>query len=525
MLARVLVLAVAFLALPALAADPGSARKDKADVEPPKETTSVTRRTVTIGGRQVAYTATAGTLHLKNDKGEPRASLFYIAYTRDGVADRSRRPVTFTFNGGPGSSSVWLHLGTFGPRRVQFADAEAPAPAPYGFVDNAESVLDVTDLVFIDPVGTGYSRPLGDAKLEEFTGVEEDVRAVGEFIRRWTTRHQRWQSPKFLAGESYGTTRAAALVNHLQQCEGMFFNGAILVSSILNFQTARFDTGNDLPYITFLPTYAATAWYHQALAARPAELEPLLDEVRRFAAGEYAQALMKGRNLGEAEAAAVADKVARYTGLSAEFVRRANLRVDIGRFTKELLRAKRRSVGRLDSRYLGIDQDAAGERVEHDPSLTAIMGPYTAALYDYVRGELKFEDDRKYEILSGSVNRSWKWGDAGSGGRLRQRRGGPARRDVAESASQGAGRERLLRPRHAVLRHRVHLRPPGARAAPPGQRLDDLLSGRPHDVRARALARQAETGHRRLHRRRHALRRGGPARSARRRRGRAGGGL
>ncbi len=402
-------------------AAPGGPSKDAAQKpQPQAETRSVTQRTVTIGGKAIAYTATAGTLILKDDKGEQRASVFYVAYTKDGAKagskDGDARPVTFTFNGGPGSSSVWLHLGTFGPRRVAFADATLPKPAPYGFVDNAYSILDATDLVFIDPVGTGFSKPLGEAKLEDFTGVKEDVKAVGDFIRLWTTRNNRWQSPKFLAGESYGTTRAAALVNHLQANEGMTFNGVILVSSILNFQTARFDTGNDLPYITFLPTFAATAWYHDAVADKPATVEPFLAEARAFAGGEYAQALMKGSKLGAAEADAVAVKLARFTGLSKEFVLRANLRVTIQRFTKELLRGKRLTVGRLDSRFQGIDEDAAGETTDYDPSLVAIMGPYTAAFYDYARSELKVEDERKYEILSGAVNGKWKWGNEGFGG-------------------------------------------------------------------------------------------------------------
>jgi carboxypeptidase C (cathepsin A) len=407
-----LVLALA-LTLPLAAGEPSKTDAPKAKES---ETTAVTKRTVTIGGKPIAYTATAGTLILKDDKGEQRASMFYVAYTKDGEKDRGARPVTFTFNGGPGSSSVWLHLGTFGPRRVAFADAQLPAPAPYGFVDNAHSILDATDLVFIDPVGTGFSRPLGEAKLEDFTGVKEDVKAVGDFIRLWTTRNNRWQSPKLLAGESYGTTRAAALVNHLQNTEGMTFNGVILVSSILNFQTARFDTGNDLPYITFLPTFAATAWHHGAVADRPATLEAFVAEARAFAAGEYAQALMKGSKLGAAEADAVAGRLARFTGLSQDFVRQANLRVSIQRFTKELLRSKRLTVGRLDSRYTGVDDDAAGETADYDPSLVAIMGPYTAALYDYARSELKVEDERKYEILSGTVGGKWKWGDQGSGG-------------------------------------------------------------------------------------------------------------
>ncbi|MCG8436025.1 MAG: peptidase S10, partial [Gammaproteobacteria bacterium] len=304
--------------------------------------------------------------------------------------------------------SVWLHLGTFGPRIVQFEDGTQPAPAPYRFIDNPHSLLDITDLVFIDPVGTGYSRTLGETETSEFYGVEEDRRAVGEFIRLWTTRNQRWNSPKFLAGESYGTTRAAGLVNHLQN-QGMFFNGVILVSSILNFQTARFETGNDLPFITFLPTYAATAWYHNALENRLDNLEAFLDEVREFAGGEYAAALMQGSQLDAGEKTRIAGRLAQYTGLSRDYIEQTNLRINIFRFTKELLRDRRRTVGRLDSRFLGIDTDAAGESFEHDPSYTAIYGPYTGALNAYVRGELNFEDDHNYEILSGNVFRNWNW--------------------------------------------------------------------------------------------------------------------
>jgi len=387
----------------------------KTPIEPVTEKTSTTQHRVRIGGETVEYTATAGTLIIENAKGKPAGSFFYVAYTRDGVRDRSRRPVTFTFNGGPGSSSVWLHLGTFGPRRIDIADAVQPAAAPYRLTDNVHSLLDVTDLVFIDPVGTGYSKALGETEAKEFFGVEADRKAVADFIRLWTTRNQRWNSPKFLAGESYGTTRAAAVVSELHN-RGMFMNGVMLISSILNFQTARFETGNDLPYITFLPTYAATAWYHKALADRPENLEAFLDEVREFAKTDYASALMQGDALAPERAAAVAEKLAAYTGLDSEFIMAANLRVNIFRFVKELLRDQRRTVGRLDSRYLGIDRDAAGEGIEHDSSYTAIVGPYTAALNAYVRGELGFETDDEYEILSGKVNQQWDWQIGGRAG-------------------------------------------------------------------------------------------------------------
>lgn len=381
----------------------------------PTERQAVTEHSVRVDGETVRYTATAGTLFLKNDEGEPQASLFYVAYTKDGVDDAAERPVTFSFNGGPGSSSVWLHLGAFGPRRVDFPDAEQPEPPPYDLVDNAHTLLDETDLVFIDPVNTGYSRPVEDADAEQFLGVEEDVEAVYEFIRRWTTENERWNSPRFLAGESYGTTRAAMLVNHAQD-QGMFFNGVVLVSSILNLQTARFETGNDLPYMLFLPTYAATAYYHDTLPERPDDLEAFLDRARAFALGEYGPALLKGDGLEEEERERIVDGLHRFTGLDREFIRRANLRVSISRFTKELLRDGRRTVGRLDSRYHGIDSDAAGERFEHDPSYTAILGPYTAALNDYVRDELDFEEERNYEILSGEVNRNWNWQVRGRSG-------------------------------------------------------------------------------------------------------------
>ncbi len=372
-----------------------------------------TRHRARVNGATVAYTVSAGTVVLRDaDSGKPRAEIFHVAYLRDETGERAKRPVTFVFNGGPGSSSVWLHLGIIGPKRVNFADAVQPQPAPYELVDNEHSLLDASDLVFIDPVGTGYSRALGETKASEFHGVKEDVESVAEFIRRWTQENGRWNSPKFLAGESYGTTRAAGLVNHLQNSEGMFFDGVMLISSILNFQTARFTPGNDLPNILFLPTYAATAWYHDRIQPKPA-LEPFLDEVRRFSEGDYASALMLGDRLPADRAADIARRVAAYTGTSEAFVRENNLRISIFRFTKELLRHQRRSVGRLDSRYIGIDRDAGGERFDADPSYTAILGPYTAALNDYVRRQLKFEEGRKYEILSGEPGRNWKWGSGG----------------------------------------------------------------------------------------------------------------
>lgn len=388
--------------------------------EPPKDELVVTQHTATIGRETIEYTVTCGTIVLKEEseaKGEkegeaegekPKATIFFIAYTRNGVWDLSKRPVTFSFNGGPGSSSVWLHLGALGPRRVEMGDAGALLPPPWRLVNNAESLLDVTDLVFIDPVSTGYSRPVVGEKARQFHGFKKDIESVGDFIRLYASRYQRWASPKFLIGESYGTTRAAGLSGYLQERHGMYLNGLMLVSAILNFQGYEFDPGNDLPYLTHLPTYAATAWYHRQLAddLQNMELEAFLAEVKAFAFGEYNLALMQGAALPADQREQIVQKLARYTGLSADYIERCNLRVEIYRFTKELMRHRRRTVGRLDTRFLGIDRDSAGEHFEHDPSMSAILGPYTATFNHYVRADLKFEKDLPYEILNFKV---WPW--------------------------------------------------------------------------------------------------------------------
>ena len=384
--------------------------KPPADIQ---DRTVVTRHKAVIGGSQVAYSATAGTLVLRDEEGKAKASMFFVAYTRDGVQDLSRRPITFTYNGGPGSSSVWLHMGAFGPRRVVMGDDEGlTATPPYRLADNGESLLDITDLVFIDPVITGYSRPAPGEKPAQFHGLKEDVESVGQLIHLYTARNRRWSSPKLLAGESYGTTRSAALVHHLQERYGMYFNGVILVSSILNFQTARFEVGNDLPYPLFLPTYTATAWFHKKLPAdlQGADLQTALREAETFALGEYMLALAQGNDLPPERRRQVAEKVARLTGLTPEYVESVNLRPVIHPFIKELRRSERITVGRLDSRFQGIDRAPAGEEPEFDPSYAAILGPYSGVLNDYVRRELGFESDLPYEILTGRV-RPWSYGD------------------------------------------------------------------------------------------------------------------
>lgn len=395
--------------------DEKNGKKD--EKTPPKleEKKVETHHTVTIDGEPIGYTATAGTLLLRKEDGTPegkeRASVFYVAYTKEGVADAGRRPITFSFNGGPGSSSVWMHLGMLGPRIVQMNGDGSVPPPPYKLKENAHSILDVTDLVFIDPVSTGYSRPVGEGNGGDFHGYDQDIESVGEVIRLLTTRMQRWSSPKFLIGESYGTTRASGLAGHLQMRHGLSLNGIMLVSSILNFQTARFVVGNDLPYILFLPTYTATAWYHKRLpeAMQSQPLRAVLDQVEAFALGEYATGLMKGANLPAEERAGIVEQLIRFTGLSADYIERTNLRINIFRFTKELLREERRTVGRLDSRFKGIDRDAVGEMFEYDPSYSAIQGLYTATLNDYVRRQLRFEVDIPYEILAG-LYMKWDYG-------------------------------------------------------------------------------------------------------------------
>jgi carboxypeptidase C (cathepsin A) len=385
-------------------------RGDHERGRPAAEKLVTTHHKARIGGREVAYTATAGTMLLKRDDGRVRASFYFTAYTRDGISDAGRRPITFAYNGGPGSASAWLHMGAFGPRRVVMDDEGWAPPPPYQIVDNDESLLDVTDLVFLDPVSTGFSRPAPGEDPASFHGVREDVESVGDFIREYIARFERWSSPKFLAGESYGTTRSAGLSRYLQEKLHIYLNGIVLVSSILNFGTARFDVGNDLPYPLFLPTYTATAWYHKKLPAdlQAAGLQQALAEAERFASSEYTLALMRGNELGDAERHQLAQKLARYTGLSASFLEDANLRPTIFQFTKELLRSERLTVGRLDSRFKGVDRTAAGERFEFDPASVAFAGPFAAVFNNYAGKELGWKSELNYELLTDKV-RPWNY--------------------------------------------------------------------------------------------------------------------
>jgi len=391
----------------------GKAAEPKPDMkkDTPEPAPIVTHHEARVGGKVLHYTATTGTLPLKNtDTGEVEAHIFFIAYTLDGQQG-AQRPLTFSFNGGPGSASVWLHLGAIGPKRVKMqSDGMMPAP-PYQLVDNEYSWLDQTDLVFIDPVGTGYSRAIKRDQTRKFLGLKGDIESVGEFIRLYLGRYERWSSPLFMVGESYGTTRAAGLSGYLFE-HGVAFNGVMLISSILNFQTTDFAVGNDLPYIIFLPTYADAAWYHKKLSPDLQQDFPKLRaEVEQWAATGYAEALAKGDRLTPQERSAVAEKLARYTGLSKKYVEQHNLRIDEGHFTKELMRDEDKIVGRLDSRFLGNERSTPLETAASDPSMNAIRPPYTAMFNQYVRTDLGYKSDLEYYILGGGFRfDEWDWG-------------------------------------------------------------------------------------------------------------------
>lgn len=390
-----------------LHAQPKASNESKSSNEWKEGNLSITKHQIALSSGALNYTATTGYMDIKDEKDTLKAKLFFIAYTKDGESDPSKRPILFSFNGGPGSSSVWLHMGALGPKKVLMTDEGNTLPPPYKYVDNPDTWLDKADIVFIDPMMTGFTRPAGRSSQGEFTGYENDLRFVGDFIRLYTTRYGRWTSPKFIAGESYGTTRAAGLSGYLQDRYNLNVNGIILISAILDFGTVRTDRGNDVPFPLMLPTFAATSWYHKKLDSRYANLNSLLQEVQQFASTEYASALMKGDKISDAERTNVINKLHDYTGLSKEYLDQTNLRLYVGRFNKELLRDQKKTVGRLDSRLTGQDYDQAGDEYDYDASLDiAINGGYTSAINDYIRRDLKYDNDLPYEILTGRV-RPW----------------------------------------------------------------------------------------------------------------------
>ncbi|MCB0609263.1 MAG: hypothetical protein KDD12_16225 [Lewinella sp.] len=376
----------------------------------PKPEVSVTKHSITIDGKAVNYTTTAGTLLLRNEQDEPIALYGFTAYTKDGVNDKSARPVMFAYNGGPGSSSIWLHMGALGPKRTVVNDPGLTPASPYKLADNKYSVLDIADLVMIDPVGTGLSRPVGKATGKDFWGVDQDIRTVSQFIKQYVTENDRWNSPKYLLGESYGTMRNAGVVDYLQENIGMAMNGVIMVSAVFDLRTITFAPGDDIPYIIYLPSYAASAWYHDKLPNKPANLEAFVEEVRVFANGDYAAALMKGDRLSDQEREKILGKLVAYTGLSKNYIERADLRVGPGEFEQELLRDDHNTMGRLDSRFKGINQDLLSQNADYDPQSSSISPAYTATFMNYFYNELKVNKKNSYHISAyGTGGFRWDW--------------------------------------------------------------------------------------------------------------------
>ncbi|EQB30485.1 S10 family peptidase [Sphingobium ummariense] len=409
--------ALAFAVQPVLAAD--EKKSDAAESAPEKDVpppvVSVTKHKGMFGGQAVSYTATTGETYLKDKDGKPLAAIFATSYVKDG-GDPKTRPITFLYNGGPGSGSLWLHMGAFGPKRVVLPDAKDDGAPPYPIVDNPESLLDVTDIVFIDPVGTGFAHALGKKDPKDYWGVSADAKSIAEFIRIWLNENGRWNSPKYIGGESYGTTRSVALINELESSyNDVAVNGIILISTILDFAAPAEVQGNEMPYVLNLPSMATTALYHHKIANPPATPAEIAQQARDFAIGPYAAALLKGNALAGEERARVRAELARLTGLSEQFVDNANLRVTPGRFYKELLRDRGLTIGRLDTRYTGVDYDRAGEEPDNDPSFYAIDGAYTAAINSYLRDDLKLKMERDYVTIGGV--RGWDWKLQGQGGR------------------------------------------------------------------------------------------------------------
>ena len=383
---------------------------DKADTPIPPPMVSVTHHKGVFGGVAVAYTATASETYLKDKDDKPAAAIFSTSYIKDGPVD-PRRPVTFLFNGGPGSGSVWLHMGAFGPKRVRIPDAKDDGAPPYPIVDNPNSLLDVTDLVFIDPVGTGWSHALGKTEAKTYWGVTADAKSVAQFIRLWLNEHGRWNAPKFLGGESYGTTRSAAVTHELEgSYNDVALNGVILMSTILDFGAESETEGNEMQYVVTLPSMATTAWYHKHLPGQWPDAASVAQAAREFASGPYLAALMKGTALSQPEHDAIRRQLAQFTGLSETYLENANLRITPDRFYKELLRDRGLTIGRLDTRYTGVDLDRAGEGPDNDPSFYGIDGAYTAAINAYARGDLGFKPERGYVTIGGVGDWDWKLG-------------------------------------------------------------------------------------------------------------------
>lgn len=389
-----------------LAADTDGENKNGTD-EVPEAKIFITEHQAKIGGRNVRYTVTAGTMLMKNDKDKPHALFGYTAYVSD-ATDKRRRPLMFAYNGGPGSASIWLHMGVLGPQRAVVTDAGFSPNGPFQRVENEYSIIDEVDLVMMDPVGTGFAKPVGEGKGEDFWGVDQDIKSVSEFIVQYVTENGRWASPKYVLGESYGGMRTGGVSYYLLSKHYMALNGVILVSPFMEIATGAAGLGIDLPHVMYIPTFAATAWYHDVLENKPENLEAFMDEVEEFALSEYAPALLMGQRLSNIDRQNILTKLSRYTGLSAEYWDRANLRIDENRFTKELLRDKGETAGRIDSRFKGNTINRIGEAATYDPMLSGIGPSYLAAFMDYYRTDLKVEGATDYKVFGGLFTK-WDW--------------------------------------------------------------------------------------------------------------------
>lgn len=408
------ILVVGILCLPGVLPaqeKPVEANSEKAQKLTPPPTSFVSNHSAEFNGKKVEYTVTAGETYLRDGKGEPRAAIFAFAYIRKNTGKSADRPVTFVWNGGPGSASLWLHMGALGPKRISVPDdATYPGPPPYPIIDAPETILDVTDLVFVDPVGTGFSKVLGQHENKEFWGLKEDAKAAAEFIRDWVTANGRWNSPKFILGESFGTTRAAAVAKILEDDMMLSLNGLVLVSQALDYAgSTPYVRDNMISYITYLPTMAATALYHGMITPPPGDRQAFLQESRTFATDELLPALVKGNRLDPAIRQHVRDRLAYFTGLTPEYVERANLRINGHRFAKELLRKNGLALGQLDARYKRDDIDDLDADLESDAASDAISPAFNAAMMDYMRNDLNISWNRPYAVSGKEINKAWRW--------------------------------------------------------------------------------------------------------------------
>ena len=389
-----------------------SQTEPKQEVKPiPEAEVSTTQQSVKINGVVIPLTAKAGTMQLRDENNEPIALFGFTSYTKDGAANR---PIVFSYNGGPGSSSFWLHMGVMGPKRIVVNDPLFTPAAPYKLVNNDFSILDVADVVMMDPVGTGLSIPVGKAKFSDFWGVDQDIRSISLFITQYLIENGRMNSSKYLLGESYGTFRNAGVMNRLLE-QGIALNGVVMVSAVFDLRTLIFPPNDDLPYVVHFPTYAATAWYHNKITNKPASLESFLNEVRTFTEKEYVPALYKGGRISKEEKNAIASKLASYSGLSAEYWLKADLRVQAGEFFQELLRSEGNTVARLDARFKGINEDLLGQLADYDPQSSSISPAYITGFLHYFYNDLKVNKKLTYATTAGTREGfKWDWNHAGN---------------------------------------------------------------------------------------------------------------